>query len=339
MQESHNFSRESVNDVGFRHMLTEREVIKKMSKFVYRSVNWTPNDAVLIETGGNKFIVCQIDTLVKKTDVPPAMSLRQAGRKAAVAVVSDLASKGVATKALVYSISLPISYSLKDIEKIALGLRDASIEYSFRILGADTNEADDLVITCCAIGTSDKEIPTRSKAKPGDIVVSTGFFGLQPLGLKILLSQRKPKDEVEKRAVNTVLYPKAKLREGILTISTGAVTASMDSSDGLSCTLNDISENSSVKIIIENLPISPGLKEKASELGLSAEDLTLNGGEEYEIIFTLDPKRAEKAFELARKNNFRLLRIGRVEEGRGVFISKKGRLIKVKRGGWEHFKR
>ena len=316
--------------------MDEWDIIRLMSSKIYKTKDWVPNDVSYVKIEENKFLAISIDTLVGKTDVPPGMSLFCAGRKAAINVISDLASKGIKPVGMMFSISIPRTYGAKEVEEIAKGLRKASDEYSFDILGGDTNESDDLVITCCGFGFTEKMLG-RDGATPGDLVYVTGYFGLTGLGLRMLIKNLSPENELEKAAIDSVLWPQARLNEGITAISTGAVTSSIDSSDGLSISLHQIAETSDVKILIENLPIYPGIENECKKFGFDLDSVVLGSGEEFELIFTVNPRK-EKSFIVAMsKIGVKAIKIGKVLKGRGVFIIKNGKEQRLEKIGWTHF--
>ncbi len=318
--------------------MPEREVIRRMASILYDS-HWKPEDVTRHPIGEGRFVVSSIDTLVASTDVPEGTSLRSAARKAAVAVVSDFASKGINVEAMLFSISLPFVYDSGDVDKIAEGLRDAAQEYSFRFLGGDTNEAKDFVITCCGIGFSNGQMPSRSGAKPGNVLAVTGLFGLHPLGLWMLKSEKTPQTSIESLAIERLLRPKAHVREGVLAASSGVLTASIDSSDGLLWSLYEISENSGVKVMLDFLPVYPGLEEAAEMHGLSVDRLVLEGGEEYELVFTVERDGWTSLKASFDQKDLDLYEIGRIEEGSDVYLLKNGGYEKLEKGGWEHFKK
>ena len=95
--------------------------------------------------------------LVGKTDVPKNMSLWQAARKALVMNISDFASKGVQPQAALVALGLPRGLMQKDIEEIARGLNTGAREYGAYIIGGDTGEASDLIISVSLYGTAEKK--------------------------------------------------------------------------------------------------------------------------------------------------------------------------------------
>jgi len=292
------------------------------------------DDVSAVDIGGGKLAIIKTDMLVGKTDVPPQMSLWQAARKAVVMNVSDLAAKGVKPIALLASIGVPRGLRKRDIEQIGEGLNKGAREYDAYILGGDTSEASDLVISCAAFGIGEKRrLMLRSGAKPGDIVAVTGPFGKTAAGLKILLQNLSAPSRMRKTLVDSVLMPRARLNEGLALAETGAVTASIDSSDGLAWSLYEISRASHVGFLIDKLPIAEEAQQLAKMHKLDPIELSLYGGEEYELVVTVKPMLWKKARKKAS-----LIRIGRVtkEKTLGLKVGKKAFPIEAR--GWEHFK-
>jgi thiamine-monophosphate kinase len=317
-------------------LVSEREIIRVMAGYLYKE-GWMANDISTYGWGDGLDIICSIDTFVASTDMPPGMGFRDAARKAATGVVSDFASKGARVEAILFSLSLPRTHTLKEIREIAEGLAEAGEEYGFQLLGGDTNEAKDFVITCCGLGRKRLPIVSRSGAMPGDVVATTGLYGLQPLGLHLLKIKATSRNGVEKDALESFLRPVARVEEGYMAISSGMVTSSIDSSDGLLQSLYEIAENSGVRIVVETIPIHPSLRGVAERYDLDPESLALEGGEEYELIFTVRREGwnlLESSFSKAGKP---LHRIGRVEGGEGVYLEREAGAVRLERRGWEHF--
>jgi len=284
--------------------------------------------------GKGKLAVIKTDMLVSKTDVPPQMSLWQAARKAVVMNVSDLAAKGVKPMALLASIGVPRSLKQRDIKQIGEGLNEGAREYSAYILGGDTNESTDLIISCTAFGMGKKRnLMLRSGAKPGDIVAVTGFFGKTTAGLKILLQNLSAPSRMRKTLVDSVLMPCARLKEGLSLAETRAVTASIDSSDGLAWSLHEISRASDVGFLIHKLPIADEAEQLAKTHRLDPIELCLYGGEEYELVITVKPSLWKKATKKVS-----LIKIGRVTREKTLILKQRKKTLPIEARGWEHFK-
>ena len=146
------------------------------------------DDVSAVNLDQEQVAVLKTDMLVGKTDVPEEMSLWQAARKAVVMNISDFASKGVQPTAALVSLGLTADFTRKNIEEIADGLNAGAREYGAYIIGGDTSETSDLIISVSLYGTAEKStLMLRSGAKAGDILAVTGFFGKSAAGLRLLL--------------------------------------------------------------------------------------------------------------------------------------------------------
>jgi thiamine-monophosphate kinase len=283
--------------------------------------------------------VLKTDMLVGKTDVPRAMSFWQAARKAVVMNISDFAAKGVKPLVLLVSLGVPSSFLENDIEQLADGLNAGAREYDAYVIGGDTSEACDLVISCSLFGLSKRSlIMLRGGARPGDIVAVTGFFGKTAAGLKVLLGGLSAPHAVRKVFLDAVLMPKARLKEGLALSRVRAVSATIDSSDGLAWSLHEISRASKVGFVIDHLPVAPEVLRFARRHKISPVELALYGGEEYELIVTIKPKQWKKALQAVQQVGGSLTRIGKVSEKMDLVLWWEGKTVSIEPRGWEHFK-
>lgn len=319
--------------------LTEREIISVLK----RRFDMDPklplgfdDDVAAFQMTRRSQVVLKTDMLVGSTDVPPGMTYEQAARKAVVATVSDFAAKGVQPRGLLVSLGLVPPVTLSTVNEIALGLEKGAEKYGCRIIGGDTSETDDLIIDCIGFGfAAPGRILRRDGANPGDIVAVTGKFGRTTAGLQILLGRKRRWPRRFSKLVHSVLHPSARLETGLKLARTGFVNSSIDSSDGLAWTLHEIARLSNVNIVVEKLPIARDVEVFAKEERLSAEALALFGGEEYELIVTIQKDK----FGRVKREVPSLLRIGVVEKGSGGLRMRHGdRKVNLEPRGYEHFR-
>jgi thiamine-monophosphate kinase len=293
------------------------------------------DDVSAIPLSPKTWIIVKPDMLVGSTDVPPGMTVQEAARKAVVATISDFAAKGVKPQALMVSLGLPAPAKKTSVQDIARGLGQAAREYHCKIIGGDTNQADDFVLDIVGIGFADpKTLVRRDGARPGDIVAVTGPFGRTSAGLKILTSKRKLDLAKYSSLIKAVRRPKARLAEGIVLAKSRATTSSIDSSDGLAWSLHQIAESSKVGISLHTIPVADEVESFAKEHRLSALELALYGGEEYELVVTIKPQ----SFNKLKRRVPSLKRIGIVEKERfGVSAQIGRKQVTVEARGWQHF--
>jgi thiamine-monophosphate kinase len=322
---------ETVVDLG-EHKIIEL-ILKQLKPMPNMPVPFG-DDVSAVDIGRGELAVLKTDMLVGKTDVPPKMTLWQAARKAVIMNISDLAAKGVKTIALLTSLGVPRSFQKRDIEQIADGLNQGAREYDAYVLGGDTSESSDLIISCAAFGIGDKKhLILRSGAKPNDLVAVTGLFGKTAVGLRILLQNLKAPTALKRILVESVLNPHARLWEGLALAAMGALTSSIDSSDGLAWSLHEISRASNVGFLIDRLPIAEEAEQIAKLHGLDPVELCLYGGEEYELVVTVKQEKWQKACKQVP-----LIRIGRVTKEKGVVLKRGKNTLPIEARGWEHFK-
>jgi thiamine-monophosphate kinase len=296
------------------------------------------DDVTAVEHHGH-LAVLKTDMLVGKTDVPPLMSLKQAARKAVVMNISDFAAKGATPLALVASLGIPSNMTERDVEEVGRGLNAGAREYGIHVLGGDTNEADDLVISVALYGTARKDgLIFRSRAQPKDSVATTGLFGLASSGLKMLMENREAPEGIRKKLLDAVLMPHARLSEGLALAATGVISASIDSSDGLAWSLFEIGRASGVGFKLYVSPIAQEAYRFAEMHCLDPVELGFYGGEEYELVVTVKPEGWEKARKAVERKGGCLVKIGEATTEKGIFLEKNGRIVEIEARGYEHFK-
>jgi thiamine-monophosphate kinase len=322
--------------------LGEREIIeiiwKQQEKMPHMPVAFG-DDVSACEIDEGKLAVLKTDMLVGKTDVPSAMSFWQAARKAVVMNVSDFAAKGVKPSALLVSLGLPQGLTRSDVEDIGKGLNAGAREYNTFVIGGDTGEASDLVISISLFGLARKgALMLRSGARPGDVVAVTGLFGKAAAGLRFLLRGLKIRADARSELVEAVLMPKARLDVGLTLSHTKAVTASIDSSDGLAWSLHEIARASKVGFLVDAVPASRKVEEFAKMNGLDPIEVTFYGGEEYELVLTLKPELFDEAKKAAELVGVELLPIGKVTARQGIVLKIEGKRRVIESRGYEHFR-
>lgn len=325
-----------VEELGERRII---EIIRKRLELMPKMPVPFGDDVSACEIEGGNLAVLKTDMLVDKTDVPKGMSLWQAARKAVVMNVSDFAAKGVRPTAMLVSLGIPRNLKQNDVEEIGAGLNAGAREYGAFIIGGDTGEASDLVISVSVFGMARKgKLMLRSGARPGDLLAVTGSFGKPPAGMKILVDEFKASKEIKKALLESVLTPHARLEEGLALNQTGAVSAATDSSDGLAWSLHEIARASRVGISVSCLPVAKEAARFAVINGLDPSLLALYGGEEYELVLTVKPTLWIKAQKATEKAGGKLIKIGKIKIEKNVTMETHGKHVPIAPKGYEHFK-
>ena len=312
----------------------EREIIKILQRRFGKS-SFLGDDVEVLKIGSSRMIV-KSDMLVANTDVPQGMKISEIARKSLVACVSDLACKGVKPSFATIALAIPRGFTRKKVNQLASGFASASKEFGLKIVGGDTNQGQELVIEVSMFGAGNKKMPSRGGAKMGDIIITSGPFGYSSSGLKIILEKYKANPQFLKKCKKEVMHPTPRLQFGLQ--ASKYFSSSMDSSDGLSITLNDMSEQSKHRFVILGFPTKYDVIEFAARNKIDLKDLVFCGGEEYEMVFTVSPLYLQQIRNIARKLKVPLFVIGYVTKGKDVVLMEKFKPKKIKRCGWVHLR-
>lgn len=315
--------------------LDETEIIRIFQNRFGRGIRFIADDVENIKISGIEFAV-KSDMLVQSTDVPPKMSLKQIARKSVVSCISDFACKGIQPKYATISLALPKHLTRNKIKELADGFTEVSDEFNIQIIGGDVNEGIEIVIEVSMFGLVKKKIPTRRGAKIGDVILTSGPFGYTASGLKIVLDKYKAKRQFLKKCEKMIMNPRPRLEFGLK--ASRYFSSSMDSSDGLSITLNELSDQSRKRFVLFNIPTTPEVIEFSRQNEIELEELIFCGGEEYEIVFTTSPQNLQKIQEIAKKFKVDLFEIGHVTKGKNVVLAKNDKSETIKKCGWVHLR-
>ena len=309
--------------------LDEREIIKIMNKKQSSS-----EDVEIFKLGNEQCAVC-VDTLVESTDIPKKSKLSDISRKSVVSSVSDFAAKGIIPKFCIVSLTLPKKISKKQVQELSKGFSNACKEFKIQLLGGDTNQGTEISIHVVLFGNVQK-YTKRKGARIGDIICTTGAFGYTTAALDIILKKKKATKVFSTKSKNLFFKPKPRLEFGHK--SANYTTSSIDSSDGLSSCLNELSNQNKKKFLITKIPTNEDVIEFSKKNGISLNRLVFDGGEEFELVFTTMPENLKKIHALAKKNKMSIFEIGHVSKGKGVFFDDGDNLFKIKDNGWQHFR-
>ncbi|NQD70520.1 thiamine-phosphate kinase [Sphingobacterium shayense] len=275
--------------------------------------------------------------------------LKHLGYKAIQVNLSDIyAMNGIASQ-VTFSIGLSSKFPLEAVEEIYEGALIACKKYNVDLIGGDTSASvQGLVISVTSIGYAKAEkIAYRSGAKEGDLLCVSGDLGGAYIGLQLLEREKQvylenpniqPDLEGKDYIVERQLKPEA--RKDIIALFEDydiQPNAMIDVSDGLASEIIHICEASKVgcKLYEEKIPIDPMTYDTAREFGLDPTICALNGGEDYELLFTIPQEQYDKV-----KNQLDITIIGYItEESAGrEMISKSGHVHPIKAQGWNAFK-
>ncbi len=238
-------------------------------------------DIVADDTAVTRFsdtnLISTCDMLIASKHFPSRMSYFQMGFKSVTVNVSDLAAMGADPLGFLLSIALPKDLEVEHFKEIIDGVINACNYYNIPLLGGDTNEATDIIISGTALGLCDNPL-LKNTANEGDFLCITGDIGLAALGFNL------NEDNIY---TDKSLKPLARLKEGKIIKDAGATSAT-DITDGLASELYEMKRDSLGFMIHEDkLEISDEFKEISSKLELDYLELILHVGEDFELVFTV----------------------------------------------------
>lgn len=246
------------------------------------------------ETGGAPAsdLLVSTDMLVEGTHfLMEDISPRQLGWKSAAVNISDIAAMGGKPIATFLSLALPKTLPEQWMQEFMEGYNGISEKYGAALLGGDTTcSPDRICINVAVLGTCPRgKARLRSTARPGDLVCVTGTLGDSAAGLRLILGGQKG---AAPRLMDRHYTPTPRVEEGLALSCLPGVHAMMDISDGVGSDLRHILDESGVGARIDTgkLPISKELQALCSEKGWDPKELALSGGEDYELLFTMDPQ-------------------------------------------------
>lgn len=266
------------------------------------------DDAAVIDNGKFQTVV-STDMLVEGIHFDLMYTpLKHLGYKSVVVNLSDIYAMNAFPRQITVSIALSNRFSVEALEELYAGIYLACEQYGVDLIGGDTTSSNKgLIISVTAIGQGEADkLAYRSGAKAGDLICITGDVGAAYLGLQILerekqvyLSSPGVKPDLEEQAycIGRQLKPEAR-RDMIVQFDKAGIvpTAMIDVSDGVASELFHICRASGVGAFLEEsgVPIHPDAQMLALKFKLDPITCALSGGEDYELLFTIDPKDVEK---------------------------------------------
>jgi len=313
----------SLKDVGERALVDN--ILKNMRKSTYLGPG---DDAACIDINGSK-VVISTDIVTFERHFAKGMTMQDFGWLSAAVNLSDIASMGARPLGILAAVSLPPETDENVLYDIMNGIDRCAGSCGAEILGGDTKSGHGSVCGT-AIGICEHHILTRSGARPGDIVAVTGALGSASAGWYASLNGIDDKD-----ALKAVRTPSPRIKEGMFLSENEIATSCMDISDGLSTTALSICRSSNVgmEIMSEALPKGKGVENVCKKLGMDEEHLILNGGGEYELMFTF---RKEK-LKVLHSSDIEFSVIGAVTSDNVVNLFTNGKATRMENGGYEHF--
>ena len=330
----------SLGEFGLIERLT-----KELTTNNKETIKGAGDDAAVLQFSNDEEVLVSTDLLMEGVHFDLTyFPLKHLGYKAVVANISDIYAMNGTPKQITVSIALSRKFCIEDVEELYSGIRLACEQYSVDIVGGDTSSSlTGLAISITAIGTAPKgTVVKRNGAKETDLICVTGNLGAAYMGLQLLEREKiatagkdiQPDFQGKEYILERQLKPEAR-REVIEKLREEGVkpTSMIDVSDGLSSELMHICHQSGAgcRIYEEHIPIDYQTAIMAEELNLNVITCALNGGEDFELLFTVPIADHEK---VAAMKDVRV--IGHiVSESMGLaLITRDGVEMELKAQGW-----
>lgn len=276
--------------------------------------------------------------------------LKHLGYKAVAVNLSDVYAMNAQPKQITVSIGVSGKFTLRAIDELYAGMMLACERYGVDLIGGDTSTSlTGLTISITAIGEADPDkIVYRSGAKANDIVCVSGDLGGAYMGLQLLEREKRvlkgdnngrPEFDGYDYILERQLKPEPRADIIDFLGKIGVVpTAMMDVSDGLSSEMLHICKQSGVgcRIYEEKVPIDHVTRNMAEELNIAPIVAALNGGEDYELLFTIDQKDYQKFQSMPGPNIYAIGYITDADKGKRL-ITTGGDEMDLKAQGWKAF--
>jgi thiamine-monophosphate kinase len=333
----------SLGEFGLIEHLTRNIELKNAS-----SILGVGDDAAVIDPMGRQVVV-STDLLVEGVHFDLVYTpLKHLGYKSVVVNLSDIYAMNAEPMQITLSIAFSNRFSLEALEEFYSGVLAACDHYGVDLVGGDTSTSQKgFIISVTAIGeVAPDKFVRRGTARKGDLVCVSGDLGAAFLGLALLEREKKiflespqvqPDLEGQKYVVGRLLKPEAR-RDIIEFFAENDIvpTAMMDISDGLSSEILHICKDSNLGCVLyeDKIPIHEQSRQAAFRFELDPTACALSGGEDYELLFALDPGEYDKLVL-----NEQISVIGYLTEpemGRKI-ITKGGNTFDITAQGWNAF--
>jgi thiamine-monophosphate kinase len=307
------------------------------------------DDAAVIAISDEEVMLLSTDMLIEGIHFNLMyMPLKHLGYKAVAVNVSDICAMNGTAEQITVSLAVSSRFPLEALEELYDGIRIACENYKVDLVGGDTTSSTSgLIINISVVGRVKKEeITYRSGAKEMDLLVVTGDLGGAYIGLQVLEREKEvfkanptiqPDLDGHDYIIERQLKPEARKDIiGFLKELEVVPTSMIDISDGLASEIIHLCKASKVGCYVydEKIPIDAKTSMMAIDFNLDPSTCALNGGEDYELLFTIKQSDFEKI-----QSNPNMTVIGHITDATdGIyFIDKNGSALELEAQGWKHF--
>jgi len=310
-----------ISDFGEINLIKKiNKNIKVFSKDIVKGIG---DDASVIKFDKKHYLLLTTDTLVEDDHFNLKwFSAEQIGNKAIESNVSDIAAMGGFPKYALISLILPKNTNVNFINNLYNGINKNCKKYKISIIGGNLTHGKNISITVNMIGFVEKKnLCLRQNAKIDDLILVTGNLGSSRAGLELLKTNKKG------NSINYYLNPKSKLNIGRKL--SNFVNAMEDVSDGLASEIINICDESNLGAVIykEKIPINKNTIKDAKKINKNPYDYALYGGEDFELIFTINKNKLKSL----KREKIKYFVVGKIlPKKNGIYLLDKNKKKKIK---------
>jgi len=302
------------------------------------------DDCAVISVGGPNYLLVTTDLLMERIHfLKKWASSELIGARALAANLSDIAACGGTPLDAFISIAIPDEVEVEWLDGLYRGMAEMARAYSVNLLGGDTTGSkSDLVINIALTGTvAPDEVLFRHTANPGDVVVLTGPTGQSAAGCDILVHSPELPEQTSRALIRAHLEPAPHILQGRVLAASGACTAAIDVSDGISSDLGHICRDSGLAAVVyeDRLSVSQELISAAAAMGKDPLEWVLHGGEDYVLLAAVNSDKLADLEKKFKANGLDLFTIGEFLPGDKMVLQRSdGQKEELAWGGWDHFR-
>ena len=327
--------------------LGEHALIERLGRLVRKAPSHVPvgigDDAAIVEPDRGALMAVSVDALVegvhfRRSWSPP----RSIGHKALAVALSDLAAMGAAPRASLLSLALPEGFPVAEFDELLEGFAALADSSRAALIGGNiARSPGPIVIDVTVLGSvKRRRWLERGGGQAGDELYVTGDLGAAAAGLAMreAADSSGELEASERACIDRYERPEPRLRMGQVIGRNRAAAAAIDLSDGLADGARQMAQASQTGVVLEAdaIPLNEGARRWAARAGADALTLALSGGEDYELLFAVRPRRRRAFLAAARQaGDPPVTKIGRLTREPGAWLDRGGQLQPLP-AGFEH---
>lgn len=327
---------------------TEFELIREIKNNLMTTpvdmIQGIGEDCAVVKKDEKHVFLISTDCLIERVHFDlDDFSFLEVGKKAMSVNLSDIAAMAGKPLYAFVTIGIPSHFQKNDIRDFYTGLEQVSQEFSTAIIGGDTSRSPNLFfISLTVIGVAKNgAYKLRSSAKSGDGIYISGPLGSSAVGLTILKKKKKLPGGTD--YIQAHKNPRPRIPLATILSNFSEVHAMIDVSDGLLQDLDHILQASEVRARLDynEIPKEKDFDEICERFRLSPEETLLSGGEDYELLFTMDESALDSLQKELNHKKLFIKKIGTIlpldQKKPGVEVVRDGETLSLQNLGYDHF--